>query len=82
VSRILSVEESNARGLRRLLFWRVQRQYGIVPGIHRLLFPILQIGIPIGRLYDYLHLRKNSPMTRLQREMLATVINGAIGGAP
>jgi hypothetical protein len=82
MSRILTVDDSNARGLRRLIFWQAKRQYGIVPGIYRLVLPILRVGIPISRLYDYLHLRKDSPMTRLQREMLATVVNGAIGGAP
>jgi hypothetical protein len=27
-------------------------------------------------------MRKSSPLSRLQREMLATVVNGLIGGAP
>lgn len=81
MSRILAVDEHHASGIRRLILWQAKRQYGIVPGIIRLVLPILRVGIPISRLYDYLHLRKNSPMSRLQREMLATVVNGAIGGA-
>jgi hypothetical protein len=81
MSRILSVDEHNASGIRRLILWQAKRQYGIVPGIFRLVLPILRVGIPLSRLYDYLHLRKNSPMSRLQREMLATVVNGAVGGA-
>jgi hypothetical protein len=36
----------------------------------------------VGRLYNHLHMRPSSPLTRVQREMLATVVNGAIGGAP
>ncbi len=82
MSRIMAVDENKVGGLRRLMFWQARRQYGIVPGVFRLLLPILRVGIPMARLYDYLHLRKNSPMSRLQREMLATVVNGAIGGAP
>lgn len=82
MSRILAVDEHKASGLRRLIFWQAKRQYGIVPGIFRLVMPILRVGVPIGRLYDYLHLRNDSPMSRLQREMLATVVNGSIGGAP
>lgn len=82
MSRISYVDESSARGLRRLLIWQAKRQYGYLPGILKLLLPVLQIGIPAGRLYNYLHLRKGSPLNRLQREMVATVVNGAVGGAP
>lgn len=82
MSRISSVDESNATGIRRFLIWQVKRQYGYLPGIIRVLLPDLQIGRPMSRLYNYLHLRKGSPLTRLQREMLATVVNGAVGGAP
>jgi hypothetical protein len=82
VSRIMSVDESSATGIRRLMLWQTRRQYGYIPGIIKLLLPIIRVGLPVSRLYDYLHLRKNSPLTRLQREMLATVVNGAVGGAP
>jgi hypothetical protein len=37
---------------------------------------------PAGSIYRYLHLRRRSPLNRLQREMLATVVNGKVGGAP
>jgi hypothetical protein len=46
------------------------------------MFRDLNIAFPGGWLYNYLHLRKSSPLTRLQREMLATVVNGLVGGAP
>jgi uncharacterized peroxidase-related enzyme len=60
-----------------------RRQYGgAVPGIAKVLMPDLQVAIPVIWLYDYLHMRKGSPLSRLQREMLATVVNGLIGGAP
>jgi hypothetical protein len=42
----------------------------------------LKLALPMGFLYNHLHLRKRSPISRLQREMLATVVNGIIGGAP
>jgi hypothetical protein len=82
MSRIMAVDDQSAGGIRRFILWQSRRQYGVVPGIIRLVLPILRVGLPISRLYDYLHLRKNSPFTRLQREMLATVVNGAVGGAP
>jgi hypothetical protein len=46
------------------------------------MFRDLNIAVPGGWLYNYLHTRKSSPLTRLQREMLATVVNGLVGGAP
>jgi uncharacterized peroxidase-related enzyme len=48
----------------------------------KILAPDLKLAIPISWLYDYLHMRKSSPLSRLQREMLATVVNGLVGGAP
>ena len=82
MSRIMAVDERAPGTIRRLLFWQVRRQYGVVPGIFRLVMPIFRVGFMIGQLYEFLHLRKRSPFTRLQREMLATLVNGKIGGAP
>lgn len=83
MARILTVPAEEARGLRRLMVRIVRRQYGgVVPGIFEILMPDLQVNLPTGWLYNHLHMRKGSPMTRLQREMLATVVNGAVGGAP
>lgn len=83
MARILTVPADEARGFRRLLAWRVKRQYGgILPGIFEVLFPSPRVAFASGVLYSYLHLRKSSPLSRLQREMLATVVNGLIGGAP
>lgn len=71
------------RGIRRLFFRRVRRQYGgIVPGVFQILAVDLRVARPAGSLYRHLHLRKASPLSRLQREMLATVVNGKVGGAP
>ena len=80
---ILTVLPEKARGLRRLLFGQVRRRYGgVVPGVFQVLAVDLKVGRAAGALYDHLHLRKSSPLSRLQREMLATVVNGKVGGAP
>lgn len=80
---IETVEPERARGVRKMLFWTNRRRYGgVVPGIFRILARDLQIALPAGWLYDHLHMRRSSPFTRLQREMLATVVNGLVGGAP
>jgi hypothetical protein len=42
----------------------------------------LNVAHPSTWIYNHLHIPKGSPLSRLQREMLATVVNGLIGGAP
>lgn len=80
MARIMILPE-RPKGIRRLLAWNARRQYGFLPGVFRILGVDLTIGMAAGKLYNYLHLRKSSPLTRLQREMIATVVNGLIGGA-
>jgi hypothetical protein len=83
MARILSIDPEQARGLRKALVWAAKRQYGgAVPGIFKILAQDLIIGLPVSWIYNHLHMRKGSPLSRLQREMLATVVNGLIGGAP
>jgi hypothetical protein len=83
MTNILTIAPEAARGVRKLFFGIVRRQYGgIVPGIFQLLAVDLKVAQPVGALYKHLHLRKDSPLSRLQREMLATVVNGKVGGAP
>lgn len=83
MARIQTVSADEARGLRRFMFRGIKHQYGgVVPGIFEVLMPDLQVTFASGWLYSRLHMRKSSPMTRLQREMLATVVNGLVGGAP
>jgi hypothetical protein len=53
-----------------------------VPGITQIVLPDLRVAFATGMVYNRLQLRRSSPLTRLQREMLATVVNGKIGGAP
>jgi hypothetical protein len=55
---------------------------GFVRGIRRIVLVDAQIGGPVGQLYRYLNFRPDSRLTRLQREMVATVVNGTIGGRP
>jgi len=80
---ILTIVPERAKGIKKLFFQFVKRQYGgVVPGVFQVLAVDLKVARPAGALYNYLHLRKSSPLTRLQREMLATVVNGKVGGAP
>ena len=83
MARITTVPPESATGMRRLIIWSLKRKYGgFLPGIMRILLADLTFGKACGRIYDHLHLSKSSRLTRLQREMLATVVNGKIGGAP
>ena len=83
MTRIPTFDPQQARGVRKLLVWWNKRQYGgSLPGLFNILVLDLNIGIPVGWLYNHLHMRKSSPLSRLQREMLATVVNGLVGGAP
>ncbi len=83
MARILTIDPEQARGLRKALVWMAKRQYGgAVPGLLNILAQDLNIGLPVNWIYNHLHMRKSSPLSRLQREMLATVVNGLIGGAP
>ncbi len=83
MANIRTIAPDRARGLRTLFFRWVRGQYGgVVPGIFQILAVDLRVAGPAGMLYNYLHLGKSSGMSRLQREMLATVVNGKVGGAP
>lgn len=75
MARIKTVAPEGARGLRRLALWMDKRKYGQPLGITQVMLPDLRVGVAAGRIYQRLHLRKRSPLTRLQREMLATVVN-------
>jgi hypothetical protein len=83
MARILTLDPEQARGIRRPLVWMIRKQSGgILPGIFQILLRDLQAAIPTSWLYTYLNERKGSPLSRLQREMVATVVNGLVGGAP
>ncbi len=83
MANIMTIVPERAGGLRKLFFRWVRGQYGgVVPGVFQVLAVDLKVARPAGSLYNHLHLRKSSPLSRLQREMLATVVNGKVGGAP
>jgi len=83
MTNILTIVPEKASGIRKLFFRLVRRQYGgVVPGVYQVLAVDLKVARPAGALYKYLHLRKSAPLSRLQREMVAAVVNGKIGGAP
>ena len=80
---IMTIVPEQAKGLRKLFFRWVRGQYGgIVPGVFQVLAVDLGVARPAGALYRHMHLRKSSSLSRLQREMLAAVVNGKVGGAP
>lgn len=79
---IKTVSDEDARGIRTIGLRFAKRQYGYVPGIVRIALVDLAVGRRLGALYNYLHLRRSSPLTRVQREMLAVVVNGHVNGAP
>jgi len=82
MARIKTVSEEEARGIRKIVLRMTKRQYGYVPGLARIGLVDLAVGRRLAGIYNHLHLRKSSPLTRLQREMLAVVVNGHVNGAP
>ena len=83
MTNIMTIVPEQVRGIRKLFFHWVRSQYGgVVPGVFQVLAVDLRVARPAGSLYRHLHLRKSSSVSRLQREMLATVVNGKVGGAP
>jgi hypothetical protein len=82
MTRIKTASEEQARGIRKIALRFAKRRYGYVPGIAKIALVDLAVARRMGAVYNYLHLRRSSPLTRLQREMLAVVVNGHVNGAP
>jgi hypothetical protein len=82
MARIKTVTEEQAQGPARQFVEQIKGNWGYLLGISQVLLPDLQVAQPSFQLYQHLHLRPDSPLTRLQREMVATVVNGLVGGAP
>jgi uncharacterized peroxidase-related enzyme len=78
MARIRIVTEEEAQGQQRLIVEKTKREYGVLIGIRQVLLPDLQVAMPARQLYEYLNLRSDSPLTRLQREMLGIVVYGLI----
>jgi len=82
MANILTIRPDGARGLRRLFFGWVRKQYGgIVPGVFQVLAVDLEDARPAGTLYNHLHLGKSASLSHLQCEMLATVVAAPHGHA-
>ncbi len=78
--RIKTTVPEETRSLRKLMVKMTRRRTGgMVPGIQQIAMVDFRGGIPMYWLYTHLNLR---PLSRLQREMLATVVNGLVVGAP
>ena len=68
-------------GMRGRVLRMARRRIGLAPGIMRVLLTDLGVGILATFLYNRVNFGARS-MSPLQREMVATVVNGKIGGAP
>jgi hypothetical protein len=68
--------------LPRLLERVMAKQYGAIPGIARIQLADLRLAWLMTRLLQHLHMGRRVALTVVQREMVATVVNGLIGGAP
>lgn len=71
----------NTAGIRGWLVRTSRRRYGLAPGIMRVLLTDLRAGVFANLLYSRVNFGARR-LSALQREMVATVVNGKIGGAP
>ncbi|HEY8862760.1 MAG TPA: peroxidase-related enzyme [Candidatus Dormibacteraeota bacterium] len=82
MSRILALSLETAEGPQRAILEKTRAEVGYISGTRRLLLVDPQVGQPGRQLYEYLNLRADSPFSRLQREMVATVVYGMVGAKP
>ena len=74
---------SGVRGrLPRLLDRLMVKRLGAVPGIARIQLADLRLAYRMSRLFQHVYMGRRVTLTVVQREMVATVVNGLIGGAP
>lgn len=74
---------SGLRGrLPRLLEGMMIKRLGAVPGIARIQLADLRFAYRMSRLFQHVYMGRRVALTVVQREMVATVVNGLIGGAP
>jgi len=60
----------------------LQARLGGVPGMARIELADLRLAWLMSCLLRHLYSRRRLALTVIQREMVATVVNGLIGGAP
>jgi hypothetical protein len=68
--------------LPRLLEGVMVRRFGAVPGMARIQLADLRFAWLMTRLFQHIYMGRRVALTVVQREMVATVVNGLIGGAP
>ena len=74
---------SGVRGrLPRLLEGLMVKRLGAVPGIARIQLADLRLAYRMSRLFQHVYMGRRVTLTVVEREMVATVVNGLIGGAP
>ncbi len=74
---------SGLRGkLPRLLEGLMVKRFGAIPGIARVQLADLRFAYRMTRLFKHVYMGRRVELTVIQREMVATVVNGLIGGAP
>jgi hypothetical protein len=66
----------------RLLEGVMVKRFGAIPGIARVQLADLRFAYRMTRLFQYVYMGRRIELTIIQREMVATVVNGLIGGAP
>ena len=83
MSRIETVSIETAEGPVKAALEAAREQYGgMIPGIYKILLVDLNLAGPVSEAYKHLNLREGSPLSKVQREMIATVVNGLIGANP
>jgi hypothetical protein len=60
----------------------IRARMGGVPGMARIELADLRLAWLMSRLLRHVYARRRLALTVVQREMVATVVNGLIGGAP
>jgi hypothetical protein len=68
--------------LPRLLEKLMMKRLGGVPGVARVQLADLRLAYRMSRLFQHVYIGRRLTTTKVQREMVATVVNGLIGGAP
>ncbi|OLC25193.1 MAG: hypothetical protein AUG06_11910 [Actinobacteria bacterium 13_1_20CM_2_65_11] len=58
------------------------KRLGAIPGIARIQLADLRLAWLMTRLLQHVYMGRRVALTVVQREMVATVVNGLIGGAP
>jgi uncharacterized peroxidase-related enzyme len=82
MSRILAVSDETAEGFPAAAMENARQTRGYVSGTLRLLLVDPKVAQAGQQLYEHLNLRPDSPLSRLQREMLATVVSGMLSAKP